>query len=207
MPVIKLALDRLLARDLSTPKEPLDVRDASSQLVKAESVIEAMSELSVAHEAEGMQSGHESLKSFTDATRDSAQNSCAWRGRRQGRAVFVWRTGEHGRAAARAARRAAQPRRSAFRAQSPNQFQSVVPNPSLKLRKWASPAFRNLAKMECADLQEAVDAIQAFLGSGPNKNYVYDNFRAGSSGTAGTRIGGSRFWLSSVGKELSDATP
>ena len=90
---------------------------------------------------------------------------------------------------------------------APNQFQSVVPNPSPKLRKSATPAFRNLAKMECADLQEAVDAIQAFLASGPNKKYVYDNFRAGSSGTAGTRIGGSRFWLSSVGKELSDATP
>lgn len=90
---------------------------------------------------------------------------------------------------------------------APNQFQSVVPNPSPKLRKSASPAFRNLAKMECDDLQESVDAIQAFLASGPNKKYVYDNFRAGASGTAGTRIGGSRFWLSSVGKEMADATP
>jgi hypothetical protein len=90
---------------------------------------------------------------------------------------------------------------------APNQFQSVLPNPSPKLRNSSSAMSKNLNKMECSDLQESLDAIRLFLSSGPNNDYVYDNFRAGSSGTRGTTIGGSRFWLSSVGKELSDETP
>ena len=66
----------------TSPKQPLDVRDASSQLVNAESVIEAMSELSVAHEAESLQAGHESLKGFNDATRHALAGAAVSRGGR-----------------------------------------------------------------------------------------------------------------------------
>jgi hypothetical protein len=88
-----------------------------------------------------------------------------------------------------------------------NQFQSVMPTPAPKLTKSASGVYKHLNKMECSDLQESIDAIKSFLASGPNPKYVYDNFRAGGSGTAGIRIGGSRFWLSRTGKELTDANP
>lgn len=90
---------------------------------------------------------------------------------------------------------------------APNQFQSVQPSPSPKLRNSAPDKSGHLSQMECADFQECIDAITAFLAAGPNSTYVYDNFRAGSSGTRGTTIGGSRFWLSAVGKELADANP
>jgi hypothetical protein len=90
---------------------------------------------------------------------------------------------------------------------APNQFQSVMPHPAAKLVKSSDPEYKSLNKAECSDLQESIDAIKAFLNSGPNAKYVYDNFRAGSTGTHGTTIGGSRFWLSSTGKELADATP
>lgn len=90
---------------------------------------------------------------------------------------------------------------------APNQFQSVMPTPAPKLIKSASGAYKRMNKMECSDLQESLDAIRSFLDAGPNSKYVYDNFRAGSSGTAGTRIGGSRFWLSRTGKELAHANP
>lgn len=88
------------------------------------------------------------------------------------------------------------------------QFQVVGPPSTPKLRKSADDGtYKKLDAAECANLQEAIDAINAFLAAGPNKQYLYDNFRAGSSGTAGTTIGGSRFWLSSTGKGLADATP
>ncbi|WP_156954581.1 hypothetical protein [Paraburkholderia acidipaludis] len=90
---------------------------------------------------------------------------------------------------------------------APNQFQSVMPHPAAKLVKSADPGYASLNKAECSDLQESIDAIRDFISAGPNAAYTYDNFRAGSSGTHGTTIGGSRFWLSTVGKGLSDATP
>lgn len=61
----------------TSAKQPLDVREASSQLVNAESVIESMSELSVAHEAESLQPGYESLKGFTDVTRHNVAGRSA----------------------------------------------------------------------------------------------------------------------------------
>lgn len=90
---------------------------------------------------------------------------------------------------------------------APNQFQSIQPTPSPKLRNSAPGEASRLNQMECADLQECIGAITAFLAGGPNSQYIYDNFRAGSSGTRGTTIGGSRFWLSEVGKGLADANP
>ncbi|MFM0157479.1 type VI secretion system Vgr family protein [Paraburkholderia sediminicola] len=51
--------------------QPLDVRNASSQLVNSESVIESLSQASETHQAESLKDGHDSLKSFTDATQNS----------------------------------------------------------------------------------------------------------------------------------------
>ncbi|AXF13005.1 MULTISPECIES: type VI secretion system Vgr family protein [Paraburkholderia] len=51
--------------------QPLDASQASGQLVNAESVIEAMSEASVANHAESLQAGQDALKAFTDATQQS----------------------------------------------------------------------------------------------------------------------------------------
>ncbi|MGN8134590.1 type VI secretion system Vgr family protein [Paraburkholderia sp. 22099] len=54
-----------------TSSQPLDVRDASNQLVNSESVIEALSQASETHQAESLKDGHDSLKTFTDATQSS----------------------------------------------------------------------------------------------------------------------------------------
>ncbi|NYH23025.1 type VI secretion system secreted protein VgrG [Paraburkholderia bryophila] len=51
--------------------QPLDVRDANSQLVNSESVIESLSQASETHQAESLKDGYDSLKSFTDATQNS----------------------------------------------------------------------------------------------------------------------------------------
>ncbi|MGH8780361.1 type VI secretion system tip protein TssI/VgrG [Paraburkholderia sp.] len=52
--------------------QPLDAREASSQLVNSESVIDAMSQASETSQAESLKDGHDALKSFTDATQHSA---------------------------------------------------------------------------------------------------------------------------------------
>ncbi|MGY6156933.1 type VI secretion system Vgr family protein [Paraburkholderia graminis] len=56
---------------VGTSSQPLDVREANSQLVNSESVIEALSQASETHEAETLKDGHDSLKAFTDATQSS----------------------------------------------------------------------------------------------------------------------------------------
>jgi type VI secretion system secreted protein VgrG len=55
--------------------QPLDVRQASSQLVNSESVLEAMSDASTTHQAESLKDGHDALKSFTDATQNTVSGS------------------------------------------------------------------------------------------------------------------------------------
>ncbi len=60
-----------------TSSQPLDVRDASSQLVNSESVIEALSQASETHQAESLKDGHDSLKSFTDATQNSISGAAS----------------------------------------------------------------------------------------------------------------------------------
>lgn len=87
------------------------------------------------------------------------------------------------------------------------QFESVQPTPQPKFLDSGNPKFKALEQGECSDLQESIDAVKAFMANGPNPNYVYDNFRAGGSGTRGTVVGHSRFWLSHVGKEEYDAIP
>ena len=55
--------------------QPLDVRQASSQLVNSESVLESMSDASTTHQAESLKDGHDALKSFTDATQNNVSGS------------------------------------------------------------------------------------------------------------------------------------
>jgi type VI secretion system secreted protein VgrG len=55
--------------------QPLDVRQASSQLVNSESVLKAMSDASTTHQAESLKDGHDALKSFTDATQNTVSGS------------------------------------------------------------------------------------------------------------------------------------
>ncbi|ABB07620.1 type VI secretion system Vgr family protein [Burkholderia lata] len=59
----------------SANSQPLDVREAQQQLVNAESMIEAMSQVSTMHQAESLGEGHDALKTFTDATQSSVQGS------------------------------------------------------------------------------------------------------------------------------------
>jgi type VI secretion system secreted protein VgrG len=64
--------------------QQLDVREAQSQLVGSESTIEALSQASEAHQAESLNDGHDALKTFTDATQNSAQGSQSGGGRTAG---------------------------------------------------------------------------------------------------------------------------
>ncbi|MGQ7940048.1 type VI secretion system Vgr family protein [Paraburkholderia sp. D1E] len=59
----------------SATSQQLDVREANSQLVNSESVLEAMSDASTTHQAESLKDGHDALKSFTDATQNSVSGS------------------------------------------------------------------------------------------------------------------------------------
>ncbi|MFB9122273.1 type VI secretion system tip protein VgrG [Paraburkholderia dipogonis] len=55
--------------------QPLEVREANSQLVNAESVMEALAQASEMHQAESLRHGCDSLKSFTDATQNSVSGA------------------------------------------------------------------------------------------------------------------------------------
>ncbi|MFM0152731.1 type VI secretion system Vgr family protein [Paraburkholderia sediminicola] len=57
--------------------QPLDAREAGAQLVNSESVLEALSDASTAHQAESLKEGYDSLKSFTDATQSSVAGSAS----------------------------------------------------------------------------------------------------------------------------------
>ncbi|SIO64538.1 type VI secretion system Vgr family protein [Paraburkholderia phenazinium] len=55
--------------------QPLDARQASSQLVGSEGMLDASSQASEASQAESLKDGYDSLKSFTDATQYSASGA------------------------------------------------------------------------------------------------------------------------------------
>ncbi len=55
----------------SASSQPLDVRETQQQLVNAESVVEALSEASVQHQAESLQDAHEAMRTLTDATQNT----------------------------------------------------------------------------------------------------------------------------------------
>ena len=87
------------------------------------------------------------------------------------------------------------------------QFESVDPG-TQKFTSSDIPAFQSLAKKECADLSEALEAVRIFLANGPdNVKYLYDNFRGYNPTGKGEPIGRSRFWISSTGQKLYEKTP
>ncbi len=51
--------------------QPLDVRETQQQLVRAESLLESLSDASAAHDAESLRTGYDALKQLTDATQES----------------------------------------------------------------------------------------------------------------------------------------
>jgi type VI secretion system secreted protein VgrG len=55
--------------------QPLDARQATSQLVNSEGVVESMSDASATHQAESLKDGYDSLKSFTDATQNNVSGA------------------------------------------------------------------------------------------------------------------------------------
>ena len=59
----------------SATSQQLDVHEANSQLVNSESVLDAMSNASTAHQAESLKDGHDALKSFADATQNTVSGS------------------------------------------------------------------------------------------------------------------------------------
>ncbi|WP_414442293.1 type VI secretion system Vgr family protein [Burkholderia sp. 22PA0106] len=52
----------------TSSSQPLDVKETQQQLVNAESVIEALSDASVQHQAESLEPGRDALRALTDAT-------------------------------------------------------------------------------------------------------------------------------------------
>ncbi|AJK47192.1 type VI secretion system Vgr family protein [Burkholderia plantarii] len=57
--------------------QPLDVKETQQQLVNAESVVEAMSEASVQHQAESLQDAHDAMRALTDATQNTVTGAAA----------------------------------------------------------------------------------------------------------------------------------
>ncbi|HDR8968240.1 TPA: type VI secretion system tip protein VgrG [Burkholderia vietnamiensis] len=55
----------------SASSQPLDVKETQQQLVNAKSVVEAMSEASVQHQAESLQDAHDAMRALTDATQNT----------------------------------------------------------------------------------------------------------------------------------------
>ncbi|TGN96691.1 type VI secretion system Vgr family protein [Burkholderia sp. USMB20] len=57
--------------------QPLDVKETQQQLVRAEGLMETMSEVSAQHQGESLDPGHTALKQFSDATQNSVSGSTA----------------------------------------------------------------------------------------------------------------------------------
>ncbi|WP_175915876.1 MULTISPECIES: type VI secretion system tip protein VgrG [unclassified Burkholderia] len=57
--------------------QPLDVKETQEQLVRAEGLMEAMSEVSAQHQGESLDAGHSALKQFSDATQNSVSGSAS----------------------------------------------------------------------------------------------------------------------------------
>ncbi len=89
---------------------------------------------------------------------------------------------------------------------APGQFESVFAG-TPKFLKSETSAAMNLKKGECADLSEAIEAIKAFMATGPTAEYQFDNFRGYNPTGQGTHVGRSRFWLSTTGQRLFKQTP
>ena len=57
--------------------QPLDVKETQQQLVRAEGLMEAMSEVSAQHQGESLAPGHLALKQFSDATQNGVSGSAS----------------------------------------------------------------------------------------------------------------------------------
>jgi spore germination cell wall hydrolase CwlJ-like protein len=90
--------------------------------------------------------------------------------------------------------------------EAPGQFESVYAA-SDKFNNSTAARAENLGKRECADFEEAIEAIKTFLATGPTPEYQFDNFRGYMPNGRGTHIGRSRFWLSPTGQALLAKTP
>ncbi|TAM54200.1 MAG: type VI secretion system tip protein VgrG [Paraburkholderia sp.] len=64
--------------------QPLDVGESQSQLINAESVVEALSQASEQHQAESLKDGYEAMRAYTDATRKSVPGAVSGSGRTAG---------------------------------------------------------------------------------------------------------------------------
>lgn len=64
--------------------QPLDVSESQSQLINAESVVEALSQASELHQAESLKDGYEAMRAYTDATRKSVPGAVSGSGRTAG---------------------------------------------------------------------------------------------------------------------------
>ncbi|WP_374586750.1 hypothetical protein [Pseudoduganella sp.] len=88
---------------------------------------------------------------------------------------------------------------------APNQFETVFRDTAKYKNVNAAP--QQLNKFECADLDEALEAIRVFMATGPTAAYQFDNFRGYKPGGQGTHIGRSRFWLSPAGQDMMKKAP
>lgn len=85
---------------------------------------------------------------------------------------------------------------------APNQFESVYAS-SPKFAGSDVNSYLRLIDKECADLAEAIAAVRTFMKKGPNKDFVFDNFRGGK-GNRGKTIGLTRFFLSDEGRKMHE---
>ena len=88
--------------------------------------------------------------------------------------------------------------------EAPGQFESVNQKNNIKFTSSKNPNYISLAKKECLDLMEALEAVRLFLSTGPTSDYIYDNFRAAGQGSHGQTIGKTRFWLSTTGIQKNE---
>lgn len=86
------------------------------------------------------------------------------------------------------------------------QFESVFEGTD-KFVKSDRGSVSGMKKKECADLDEAIDAVRTFMATGPSPLYPFDNFRGYDPKGRGTHIGRSRFMLSPAGKKMMEETP
>jgi hypothetical protein len=78
---------------------------------------------------------------------------------------------------------------------APGQFESVFKS-NKKLDNSAESVCKSLGAKECADLDEALDAVNGFLSTGPDfKTYPFDKFLASTGRSGWVKYGGNEFSL------------
>jgi len=86
-------------------------------------------------------------------------------------------------------------------AKAPGQFESVF-KANKKLQNSEESVCKSLAAKECADLEEALAAVNDFIKSGANyKTYPFDKFLASTGRTGWVKYGGNEFSLFAAMKD------